>query len=290
MSIEEKKFHNAKKAISFLENLTLGTNDTIVFRGHNNQNYRLVNTLQRQGYTNHAEWNSYIDDILKEFRVGLEKLQVKSFNNENRFEALEFARHHGIPTPCLDFSYSPYIALFFAFNEVKFNYKDKKTNYSVIYALNIDNLAFDSEADLKQFKSPKDSFFKDNFPANKLQFIPYPGKGNTRMQKQLGALLYDTRNYEKLKVRDLEEYILKIEEPNIDENGITKKGTPTLYKISINHSCIENIFQRLELMNITGGNLYGNADGVALDIKNSYNYNPKFNLLRDIFSPEFNYD
>jgi hypothetical protein len=38
-------------------------------------------------------------------------------------------------------------------------------------------------------------------------------------------------------------------------------------------------------MNMMGGNLYGDADGVALDIKNTYNYNPKFSYLRDIKSP-----
>lgn len=39
-------------------------------------------------------------------------------------------------------------------------------------------------------------------------------------------------------------------------------------------------------MNMTGGTLYGDADGVALDIKNAYNYNPKFSYLKDIKSPE----
>jgi len=46
------------------------------------------------------------------------------------------------------------------------------------------------------------------------------------------------------------------------------------------------VFEKLELMNITGGNLYGDADGVALDIKNAYNYNPKFSYLRNIRLPQ----
>jgi len=39
-------------------------------------------------------------------------------------------------------------------------------------------------------------------------------------------------------------------------------------------------------MNITGGFLYDNADGVARDIKNAYYYNPKFFYLRDVQSPD----
>jgi len=300
MSIKEEYFEGADTAISFLEKLALDTNNTIVFRGHSNQEHRLVNTWQRHRSIPHENWNTEIDEILTGFKVGLEKLNIESFDNENRFESLEFARHHGVPTPSLDFSYSPYVALFFAFNGVRLNYENKKDDYSVIYALNINQLASDWAKEKKlgsnelnfdndkfyEFQHPKKLFFKNGFPANTLQFIPYPGKNNIRMQKQLGTLLYDTMNYKDLKMKDLEEYIENIQESKVSEDDKTKNDEPTLYKIFINHKCISNIFQRLELMNMTAGNLYGDADGVALDVKNAYNYNPKFSYLRDIDLPK----
>ncbi len=290
MNIKIKRFQYAKGAISFLEKLALETNDTIVFRGHSDTQYRLVNTWQRHIIIPHESWMPDIDEALEKYKVGLEKIGVKSHNHLDRFEALEHGRHHGVPTPCLDFSYSPYVALFFAFNGIKVNHE--KNYYSVIYALNISQLAFSWTKETSPpkddtdkfydaywaFQNPADDFFKNGFPANVLQFIPFPGKSNTRMQRQLGALLYDTLNYKHMNIKDLEEYIEKKME--------TKPENPILYKILINQKCTGDIFQKLELMNMTGGILYGDADGVALDIKNAYNYNPKFSYLRDIKSTE----
>jgi len=136
------------------------------------------------------------------------------------------------------------------------------------------------------FQNPGEEFFKNGFPANKLQFIPFPGKNNTRMQRQLGALLYDTLDYGQMGVKDLEEYIEGITETPVSENGKTNPGIPILHKIYINQKCVGKVFEKLELINMTGGNLYGDADGVALDIKNAYNYNPKFSYLRDVRSPQ----
>lgn len=300
MSIKIKRFQKSKGAFQYLEELATGLNDTIVFRGHANSEYRLVNTWQRHRSIPHESWMSDIDEALEKYKVGLEKLGIESPNHLDRFELLEHGRHHGVPTPCLDFSYSPYVALFFAFNGVRINYNSKKNHYSVIYALNVNQLASEWAKKISPpkedtdkfyraywgFQNPGEDFFENGFPANKLQFIPFPGKNNTRMQRQFGALLYDTLNYDHMGVKDLEEYIESVTETPVSENGKTNPGRPILHKIYINQKCVGKVFEKLELMNITGGNLYGDADGVALDIKNAYNYNPKFSYLRDVRLPQ----
>lgn len=299
MSIKIKRFQSAQGAIQYLEKLALGSSDTIVYRGHSNEKFRLVNTWQRHRKVPHEPWMTDIDEAMTKFRIGVEKLGIKSHNHEDRFEALEHARHHGVPTPCLDFSYSPYVALFFAFNEVRRDYESKKHGYSVVYSLNITQLAqawARLVADPKtendkfykaywDFQNPPEKFLEKCYPAGFLQFFPFPGKNNVRMQRQLGALLYDTLHYKRMGLSDLEEYIEQIAEPKV-HNGITEMpGEPTLYKVYINQKSISEVFKRLELMNITGGNLYNSADGVAMDIKNHYYYNAKYSYLRDIKTP-----
>ncbi|MGO2076001.1 MAG: hypothetical protein ACTH3B_12725, partial [Pseudoalteromonas sp.] len=168
-------------------------------------------------------------------------------------------------------------------------------DYVVIYALDLKKLAYEwarnvsnpnNDRDIfnknyNEFIWPSENFFEKGFPAGALQFIPYPGKLNSRMQKQLGALLYDTIDYSYKKEKNIEDLINNI----IEAKSGTERGgvaSPTMYKVLINKKAASSVFQRLELMNINGGTLYGDADGVALDVKNIYNYNPKFSYLRDI--------
>jgi hypothetical protein len=238
--------------------------------------------------------------MIDKFRVGLTKLGMLPFKSDNRLDWLEYARHHGVPTPVLDFSYSPYIALFFTFNGVRRNYKSKEKEYSVIYALNFSKLAWlwatlfldpkekydEVMKRYKDFLYPKGDLFKDGFPGPWMQFIPFPGKYNSRMHRQHGAFLYDTLNYSNIDAENLDELIEKHKEPDTHlPNGEIEKAEATLYKVFIKKDCVTDVFAKLELMGINGGALYMNADGVAQDVINSYNYNSKTNYLRDMRFP-----
>ncbi|MEB0116935.1 hypothetical protein QN395_10585 [Undibacterium sp. RTI2.2] len=138
---------------------------------------------------------------------------------------------------------------------------------------------------IHEFQYTKAEDFKNGFPTNCLQFIPFPGRSNKRMQRQLGCFIYDTLCYGNMGLVDLEDYIEKKVETSFFNGVETRPGKPILTKIFINQAATSDVFTRLELMNITGGNLYDSADGVALDVKNAYNYNPKFSYFRDIVPP-----
>ena len=293
MTMVTETFDDSDAALRRLEELALGTNGgfgSFVFRGHSDEKYRLASSWQRHRPVPLQRDHDDVDRMLEAYKVGLEKLGLEAFENYDRFEALEHARHHGVPTPCLDFSYSPYVALFFAFNGVRDTYT-ADPEYSVIYALNVSGLALtvarasaDPEQAGRDFLYPGDNFFTDGFPVGVLKFMPYPGRRNRRMQRQLGCFLYDTQNYHQFEFQDLEEYLEKLKEvPTFGPDGKPYRvDQSVLVKLRISHALTSDIFPRLELMNISGGQLYGDADGVALDVRNQYNYNSRFTYLRDV--------
>lgn len=294
MTIQEKKFSSPSEAIAFLDDLA-SKNKNFIFRGHSKPDYTLQTTLRRHRPIAHEAWMTDIDDMLEAFRTGLAKMGLTPFQGKDRQDWLEFARHHSVPTPALDFSYSPYVALFFAFDGQRINYKAEVPEYVAVYALDIDALAFGWasymhstkgseawDATRVAFLRPKASYFDAGFPPSTLQFLPQPGQHNHRMHRQLGCLLYDTMNFDGTAWKNLDDFIHDFKEPAT--HGDPSSPQPTAFKILIEMKCISDVLSKLELMNINGASLYLSAEGVARDVVNAYSYNPKAMWLRDINS------
>jgi len=84
-----------------------------IFRGHRSADWQLTPTYDRLGFPHHK-----FQDLLQTFRRECEPvaLDERMLQNENYFVA--FAQHHGLPTRLLDWSFSPYIAAFFAYADL----------------------------------------------------------------------------------------------------------------------------------------------------------------------------
>jgi hypothetical protein len=113
----------------------------LLFRGQNDSDLRLRTTLERKGCDGMSFieyyrlvvtrimpavetftgtiWNvpDFGPEIEKAFREDRELLGLRTFPTVEFCRYLVYLRHHGFPSPLLDWSYSPYVAAFFAFKD-----------------------------------------------------------------------------------------------------------------------------------------------------------------------------
>ena len=120
----------------YLEKVRLPTiSNNWIFRGSNNYKNTLSTSLERVIKNQNDRYNNYVKLFL-EFKSAahnfLEINQLPEPDDILEWEAL--MQHHGCPTRLLDWTDSPYIATFFAINEL--NDSEKDCEHSCIWCLN----------------------------------------------------------------------------------------------------------------------------------------------------------
>jgi len=143
MSIKVVRPRSAKGVLEILT--SLATSDLgYVFRGHQSSTYRLQSTLMRfRGNTIVDDSDDTYDHMLHRFENGLARIGKLPPEIKTRQDRLEYARHYGLPSPCIDLSYSPYVALFFALSGLTRETvcTTCKHKYAAVYAISVDRLA-----------------------------------------------------------------------------------------------------------------------------------------------------
>ena len=141
---------------------------------------------------------------------------------------LEYTRHYGLPSPLIDFSRSPYIALWMAINGMRPWVSGK----AVVYALDINGLGIlwqkhrSDHTALDQFQLQCIRWLRycsTDYPINMLQFVELPSSWNTRMLRQMGTFVYDSLQYGSgAKFVNLEDFIEKgVDPPGPDGDNFT---------------------------------------------------------------------
>lgn len=284
MTVKIKQPRTFQSAIKLLEELAAG--EDVLFRGHQTLDHRLKTTLDRYwaGSVSSSIQLEPLKRFVAQYESGLARIgHTPLSDNAHWLDWLEHGRHHGVPAPLLDFTWSPYVALFFAFNRVRGSGK------SVVYALSIRRLA--RHWALRQ-TSDRGPGFRDTLKSfehvtevvhNDLRFVRDPGRYADRMHRQLGVFLLCTLDYEAAKVSDLEGYLDLVSEDDDKKHSpsLLASNGPVLTKVVLRHDWAKDVFKRLELMNVRGATLLPGSDGVAMDVWNGFHYSPKASYVRE---------
>jgi hypothetical protein len=95
-----------------------GLSENWVFRGQSSAQWGLQNAIERTEFINF--YKDIEKDFLSEFQRGARNYLNKDETPEHLIEWLALMQHHGAPTRLLDFSKSPYIGAYFAYEECEF--------------------------------------------------------------------------------------------------------------------------------------------------------------------------
>jgi hypothetical protein len=277
----------------------------LVYRGHRNAEWKLSSTLSRHRRAPYDVQASHLlDRMLNNFLVYARGIGLEPpFEQENdkRHGRLEFGRHYGIPSPLIDFSYSPYIAAFFAFSGVRPTEANRE-DQAAIYCLNLHQIAglwarlvtqnHDGKIDGTRFTEEHNRFmydigplFGDGYPARKLKFIPSPASWNRRMRRQLGCFLYDSLDYTQFGLQDLEHFMDQKEVPELGQDGVPQQQPPTLRKIMVPHQAGRGVLEHLDLMGFSATYLYDSYEGAAIDVIDDYNFSRTSGQVWDVRPP-----
>ncbi len=159
----------------------LTADGAFVYRGQRDSSWVLASTLHRTTIVRSLQdIKNYADFVLPQVYEALEAWTGRKWNLKDSLELAEFLaflQHNGFPTPLLDWTYSPYIAAYFAFESV--NHFAPQTDEVAIYS-------FDARAWSQAYKQLYD--FADLHPH--VSVLRPRNVGNHKLALQQGCFTW----------------------------------------------------------------------------------------------------
>jgi hypothetical protein len=208
-----------------------------IYRGQEDSRWRLRSSFRRAG---RADFNRYSLNDINDLQKTFSALTQHAFNLADRLHFAAFinlAQHHGYPTPMLDWTWSPYVAAFFAFRNVKAIGNSRRK----VRVYKLDSVEWN-----KLYRADKIAPVRPN-----LTIIDALAFGNTRAIPQQSLSLISN-------VDDIETHIDNVERQH---------GKRYLEVFDLPASNRSYVMRELPLMGITAGSLFPGLDGACESLR-----------------------
>lgn len=257
---QETRIESWNEAKSFFEEVDIH----FIFRGHSDAKWFLKTSIERCHFfakSYHVE-----HDFVKDFQRGAFTFADNTTlpRPDDYLSWLALMQHHGAPTRLLDFTYSPYIACFFAFEQAEQD--------CAVWALEAEHLKEDlSHKYPEGFKyhedihfDIKDEVFNSIYLENKISCV-FPVKPSVTNKRYIlqQSIFVSLGNTNETFAEQLEKYTW----PQFLKEHIIKVVLPFSIK--------DEALYDLNRMNINRATLFPDLDGYSAYLKNYYDLRHK---------------
>lgn len=235
--------------------------DNFIFRGQSDSRWTLQSTLERVLKNKYrTDFSKFENYSLDNFRNKFHLYNKYNINPSSKLEWLAIMQHYGVPTRLLDFTKSPFVALYFAIEDSKKDHTMLSSVYAIDYRSVMEaTLKFlktiDKKFDIEysNFNSEQDIMFEkimDRY-SHELIWVTEPQVANLRIDRQLGCFLFADTNK-----KSFEEIMENSAYSSID-----------FIKYNFSGKYWDDIYKRLSKMNINSKTIYGDLEGLSKSIK-----------------------
>lgn len=232
-----------------------------IYRGHANAEWRLESALER---VVGKKWSAESARKFEDHSLSVFQSKFHLYDNENlqpssKLAWLSIMQHYGVPTRLLDFTESPYVALYFALEaydpHTEKDFGVVAIDYSAVMRRSIEHI---SHKDAEFHETPQSVYQKQDVvfayidsKAYDIAWITEPKRLNVRLDRQAGSFLISGNPGCRI-----EEILAS---PTYAGVGMAQYRIPAdLYT---------GVFALLRKMNVTSKSLYGDLGGLARSIK-----------------------
>jgi hypothetical protein len=259
-SLAKTKTADSWERLVELEN-EFGTKGRWAFRGHRDEGWELESTLERAIRRFNVSDRSQIQieaGLIRQFSRRAHHHMPDPPAQREWVEWLALMQHHGAPTRLLDFTYSFYVALFFALEEMD------REGKSALWAIDIDwtderlqgileNDVYETFTNTDRNARNETVFGSLLGNQKRMAFFINPYRLNQRLSIQQGVFLCPG---------DISHTIVE----NLDALGDAGWGIQKI-KIELSRSEYQKCIRKLIRMNMTRATLFPGLDGFAMSQK-----------------------